>query len=245
MNGYELTEKLRKTRRRYRLSAPTQALYYELVAICNEEKWPDEFKCSNDELCAALQISEKSLIIYRQELIQSGLIFYFSGKSKKKISTYSFSKELFDGWKFFSQSDSLKGSQSGNQSGSQRGEKGSDSIETKIEIKTETELFIVIGKEKKIISVLQNLFQADEGLKMKWTGNGYPAAEFSNGVEQWMMQVNGQEYHDFQKARNHFFFWLPNYSKPQKKNNGPKTYQRAAGAATTETTGDSTYAGGF
>ena len=75
MTGYELTERLRKTRRRHRLSAATQALYYELVAICNEEGWPDEFKCSNDELIAALQVSEKSLITYRLELIQAGLIF--------------------------------------------------------------------------------------------------------------------------------------------------------------------------
>ena len=135
MTGYELTERLRKTRRRHRLSAATQALYYELVAICNEEGWPDEFKCSNDELIAALQVSEKSLITYRLELIQAGLIFYLSGKSKKKIGVYSFSKEFLNGCKFYNQSDSLTGSQSVSQSVSRSGVKPSDLIKTKIETK--------------------------------------------------------------------------------------------------------------
>lgn len=138
LDGYTLAENLRKTRRRHRLSAPTQALYYELVAICNEEGWPDEFKCSNDELFAALQISEKSLISYRLELIQAGLIFYFSGKSKKKIGRYSFKKEFYNGCKFYSQSDSLSGSQSVSQSDSLSGENASDLIKTKRESKKET-----------------------------------------------------------------------------------------------------------
>ena len=46
MDGYTLAAQLRRTRRRYRLSAASQALYYELVAIANEEGWPDTFKCS-------------------------------------------------------------------------------------------------------------------------------------------------------------------------------------------------------
>lgn len=133
MNGYELTVKLRRARRRHRLSAPTQALYYELVAICNEEEWPDEFKCSNDELCTALQITEKSLIAYRQELIQSGLIFYQSGKSKKKIGSYSFIKDFPNGCKIYSQS--------GSQSDSQPGENPSDLIKTKRESKGKESIY--------------------------------------------------------------------------------------------------------
>jgi len=131
LDGYTLTEKLRKARRRHHLSAPTQALYYELVAICNEEDWVDEFKCSNDELCSALKVSENSLIDYRQHLIQAGLILYKSGKSKKQIGTYSFNY-----LKICSQSDNQKGNQSGspmdNPMDNQKGEKGSDSIIDKL-----------------------------------------------------------------------------------------------------------------
>ena len=35
MDGYSLTEKMRKARRRNRLTATEQALFYELVAVCN------------------------------------------------------------------------------------------------------------------------------------------------------------------------------------------------------------------
>ena len=90
MDGYTLAAQLRRTRRRYRLSAASQALYYELVAIANEEGWPDTFKCSNGELCSALSFTEKPMILARQELIQSGLICYKSGKSRKAFSDYSF-----------------------------------------------------------------------------------------------------------------------------------------------------------
>lgn len=90
MDGYTLAAQLRRSRRRYRLSAASQALYYELVAIANEEGWPDTFKCSNGELCSALMIAEKTLILARQELIQCNLIVYKSGKSKRAFSDYSF-----------------------------------------------------------------------------------------------------------------------------------------------------------
>jgi len=90
MDGYTLAAQLRRTRRRYRLSAASQALYYELVAIANEEGWPDTFKCSNGELCAALSMTEKPMLLARQELIQSGLIYYKSGRSRKAFSDYSF-----------------------------------------------------------------------------------------------------------------------------------------------------------
>jgi len=96
MTGYELTKRLIKTRRRYVLSASAQALYHELGIICNEDEWPDIFTVSNDELCKALNISEKTLIDIRQSLIQAKLneeerlIYYQSGQSKKKFGSYSF-----------------------------------------------------------------------------------------------------------------------------------------------------------
>jgi hypothetical protein len=90
MDGYTLAAQLRRTRRRYRLSAASQALYYELVAIANEEGWPDTFKCPNSELSSSLSISENTLILARQELIQSDLINYKSGKGRKACNVYSF-----------------------------------------------------------------------------------------------------------------------------------------------------------
>ena len=43
IDGYTLTEKMRKARRRFRFTATEQALFYELVAICNGEDWRDVF----------------------------------------------------------------------------------------------------------------------------------------------------------------------------------------------------------
>lgn len=94
MNGYELTIKLRRIRRKYPLTATEQALYHELGAICNEDEWPDIFSCSNQELCNALQLTEKTLIAARLALIQAGLLFYKSGKSRRQFGAYSFTKPL-------------------------------------------------------------------------------------------------------------------------------------------------------
>jgi len=88
MDGYTLAAQLRRTRRRYRLSAASQALYYELVAIANEEGWPGTFKCSNGELMSTLFISENTLVLVRQELMNSRLISYNSGKSKRLFGEY-------------------------------------------------------------------------------------------------------------------------------------------------------------
>ena len=94
IDGYTLTEKMRKARRRFRFTATEQALFYELVAICNGEDWRDVFDCSNIELCFALNVNEKTLIKARESLINAGLIYYKSGKNKRIISSYSFVKEF-------------------------------------------------------------------------------------------------------------------------------------------------------
>jgi len=85
MDGYTLTEKMRKARRRNRLTATEQALFYELVAVCNSEGWEDVFSCSNIELCCALNIDEKTLVRARLSLINAGLVYYKSGKSKRVV----------------------------------------------------------------------------------------------------------------------------------------------------------------
>ena len=44
MNSYQLISKLRKVRDDTYLTTAAQALYHELVAICNDMKWKDVFK---------------------------------------------------------------------------------------------------------------------------------------------------------------------------------------------------------
>ena len=83
---------MRKARRRNRLTATEQALFHELVAVCNSEGWEDVFSCSNIELCCALNIDEKTLVRARLSLINAGLIYYKSGKSKRTVGMYSFEK---------------------------------------------------------------------------------------------------------------------------------------------------------
>lgn len=95
MNGYELTAKMRKLRKREPLTSTEQALFNELVAICNEEEWAEEFPCSNSVLCHALQITENSLVKARVTLIRVGLISYKSGKSKRQFSYYSLTTSIF------------------------------------------------------------------------------------------------------------------------------------------------------
>ena len=92
MDGYTLTEKMRKARRRNRLTATEQALFHELVAVCNSEGWEDVFSCSNIELCCSLNIDEKTLVRARLSLINAGLVYYKSGKSKRSVGMYSFEK---------------------------------------------------------------------------------------------------------------------------------------------------------
>lgn len=94
IDGYTLTEKMRKARRRFRFTATEQALFYELVAICNGEDWRDVFDCSNIELCFALNVNERTLVKARESLINAGLIYYKSGKSRRVVSSYSFVREF-------------------------------------------------------------------------------------------------------------------------------------------------------
>ncbi len=97
MDGYTLADKMRQARRRARLTTTEQALYYELVAVCNSEGWEPVFKCSNNELCLSLGIDNKTLIRARNNLINAKLIYYKSAKSKKEVGSYSFDEKLISG----------------------------------------------------------------------------------------------------------------------------------------------------
>lgn len=88
MDSYTLIAKLRKARRANTISAGAQGLFCELVAINNEEKWSEVFKCTAAELCGALNVSEKTLTAYRYELMRAQLVGYKSGQNKRTASTY-------------------------------------------------------------------------------------------------------------------------------------------------------------
>lgn len=89
-NIYALIARLRKARRQHALTSGAQALFYELIAISNEERWPKTFKCPAGELCSAIGCSEKTLGGYQEQLVGAGLIAYRSGKHKREPSEYSF-----------------------------------------------------------------------------------------------------------------------------------------------------------
>ncbi|EGN00223.1 hypothetical protein HMPREF1017_00749 [Bacteroides ovatus 3_8_47FAA] len=90
MNSYQLISKLRKIRDDTYLTTAAQALYYELVSICNEMKWKEVFKKKNSELCSFLNISEKTLIKSRIDLSDAGLLYFQSTKDKRIGCYYSF-----------------------------------------------------------------------------------------------------------------------------------------------------------
>lgn len=88
LSGYDLTQKLKRARNKYPLSATEQALYYELIDLCNEETWAEVFTAANGKLMVNLRISENTLNAARKSLINAGLIFYKSGKSDTKPNFY-------------------------------------------------------------------------------------------------------------------------------------------------------------
>ena len=90
MNSYQLISKLRKVRDDTYLTTAAQALYHELVAICNEMKWKDVFKKKNSDLCSILNMSEKTLIKSRGDLSDAGLLYFQSSKDKRIGCYYSF-----------------------------------------------------------------------------------------------------------------------------------------------------------
>ena len=82
LNGYALTNYFRKLRLREVFSPLEAYLFFELVAICNDEGWPADFSASNGVLQAALGCSEQGLINARLRLQKAGLIAFVSGNRR-------------------------------------------------------------------------------------------------------------------------------------------------------------------
>ena len=83
MNSYQLISKLRKVRGDTYLSTASQALYHELVAICNDMKWKEVFFIRSSLLCANLDISDNTLRKSRESLAGAQLIYYKTSKDRR------------------------------------------------------------------------------------------------------------------------------------------------------------------
>ena len=214
LSGYYFRNLLKKTRRRFALSASEQALYQELIDICNDENWCTSFQVSNGELLNNLQCTEVSLRTWRSSLINAGLIKYNSGKSKRAFGLYTLVLKI-----------------NTNTVPNPIPNSAPNPIPNPYDYNklNQTKLFVVAGSEEKDFNYLKDLFEQDVGLKMKWQQNGFAAEKFSDGLEQWMIQNNGSKYENFTGLRKHFLFWLPNYDLKKEKNgnkNGNKHFTR-------------------
>ena len=96
MNSYQLISKLRKVRDDTYLTTAAQALYHELVAICNDMKWKDVFFVRSNILCGNLDMSDNNLRKSRECLSNAGLIHFRSSKDKRIGCYYSFMKSISD-----------------------------------------------------------------------------------------------------------------------------------------------------
>ena len=96
MNSYQLISKLRKVRDDTYLTTAAQALYHELVAICNDMKWKDVFFVRSNILCGDLDMSDNTLRKSRECLSNAGLIHFRSSKDKRIGCYYSFMKSISD-----------------------------------------------------------------------------------------------------------------------------------------------------
>ena len=90
MNSYQLISKLRKVRNDTYLTAIDQALYYELISICNEKGWKEVFEARSSVLCTSLNIWDKTLRKSRKTLADAGLISFESCRDKRVGCYYSF-----------------------------------------------------------------------------------------------------------------------------------------------------------
>lgn len=96
MNSYQLISKLRKVRGDTYLSTASQALYHELVAICNDMKWKEVFFIRSSLLCTNLDISDNTLRKSRESLAGAQLIYYKTSKDRRIGCYYSFVKSIDD-----------------------------------------------------------------------------------------------------------------------------------------------------
>lgn len=147
MNYIELINNYWSLREQGILSGAEGDLYLYLLHTSNKLAWKNPFNQSNRLICAYLNMSEKSLIKYKNTLKQAGLIDFTSGKAIKQNSSYT----LLNPCKNYSSSESSLSSSlyssPGNSSGSSPGVKRSDYNKQKTK-KNKTLSFSPVADEK-------------------------------------------------------------------------------------------------
>jgi hypothetical protein len=82
MTHIELVIHFRRVRKKIPFTNVEADLYYELIALWNENYNENPFQYPNALLCATLGVSEKTLINARNRIKQAGLIEYRSGQKR-------------------------------------------------------------------------------------------------------------------------------------------------------------------
>lgn len=111
MNYIELINHYWQLREQGIVSGAEGDLYLYLLHTSNKLGWKNPFNQSNRLICAYLNMSEKSLIKYKNVLKQAGLIDFEAGKAIKQNSSYTLL--LLDGCNNYSSSGSRSDSSSG------------------------------------------------------------------------------------------------------------------------------------
>lgn len=104
---FDLVKKMRNVREWFNLSITEQALFYELVFVCNKNGWVDCFSCSNKRLAGTLKINERTLQRLRFRLAQCKLISYCSRRNRQQSPFYSLTKDLINQTDLPSEADLL------------------------------------------------------------------------------------------------------------------------------------------
>ena len=142
MNSYQLISKLRKVRGDTYLSTASQALYHELVAICNDMKWKEVFFIRSSLLCANLDISDNTLRKSRESLAGAQLIYYKTSKDRRIGCYYSFVKSIDDDVISSSISPAISSSKNADETSDDiAGENVSSNIDTSISSSTSSAKF--------------------------------------------------------------------------------------------------------
>jgi len=184
------------------------ALWHSLMHIANKTGWQNKFTVAISTIESKTGFKRSELYDARNILTQKGRISWKQrgGNLSAEYEIYPFcvhNTDAFNYTKSYTSADTIPVT--------------NDTQKDTINKLNSNKLFVIIAKSEKPIDYLAGLFDQDEGLKMKWRGNGLPAADFLKGVELWGQRHHGREYKDFREARDHLFNWIPYYNSESEK----------------------------
>lgn len=86
---YFLIKRMRELRAYYRFTHYEQLLFYEVLAMSDNQDSNTPILCSNESLCAILNIDVKTLRRARNRLCKANLIIYNAGRGRRNIGQYT------------------------------------------------------------------------------------------------------------------------------------------------------------